>query len=1214
MNKLKQCLSLFLSIAILLTVAFSTTVYAVNNFEISLTESVGAPAEEVSLNIVLKGNPGFNALNIALSYNDEYFQLKNIENKVSSLYMSKGSSIVWDGAENHAEDGVLATVTFAIADNAPAGEYEIKLIFWGASNEDFEEVSANAISGKITVTCPHANTTNVPEDPADCDEGGYTAGVWCNDCETYIGGHEPISATGNHTDADGKWESDEVNHFRTCDCGHIFDTDTHSGGTASCKEKAKCSVCGTEYGQLNAANHAGGTTTVNASEPNHKTQQAGYTGDTKCLGCGEIIAYGQPIEPGAHTPADVWSNDETHHWKECNVVGCGVVIDGSKATHTSTGTNVATCQKQAVCDVCGVSYGTVASHNYTAEEKKQDALKTAGNCRDHAVYYYSCSVCGLVENDDSHTFLGDKVATSHIGGTTVVNASEANHKTQTNGYTGDTKCLGCNEIIAYGQAIPAGAHTPASNWTTDGTYHWKVCTVADCGIVTEGTKAAHTATGTNVATCKTQAICDVCETAHGSLNASNHAGGTTIVNAAESDHKTQTAGYTGDTKCLGCGEIINYGQPIEPGAHTPADIWSNDETHHWKECNVVGCGVVIDGSKATHTSTGANVATCQKQAVCDVCGVSYGSVAEHNYTAEDKKQTALKTEGNCRDNAVYYYSCSVCGLVENNDNHTFLGDKVATTHVGGTTTVNASVADHKTQTNGYTGDTKCLGCNEIIAYGQAIPAGAHNPAIAWTTDETHHWKECTVVGCGVVIDGSKAAHASTGANVATCQKQAVCDICGVSYGAVADHDFANTLSKDASGHWYACQTAGCTGKDGFAQHTPDHDGGATEDYAIKCTVCLYEIEAQLGHTHVFNKEVVDIRYEASKASCSAAATYYFSCKCGEKGTATFSYGEPNEHTEGISWKSDETHHWKECSIVGCGVVIDGSKAAHTSTGANVATCQKQAICDICDVSYGTVADHDFADTLSKDATGHWYACQTTGCTEKNGFVQHTPDHDGGATEEYPIKCTVCQYEIEAQLGHTHVFDKEVAEDQYLAGKANCTDPAKYYKSCKCGEKGTETFTSGEKLGHTEGTAWEKDATGHWHTCTVAGCGVMIDTSKAEHTPDREAATETDPIKCSVCGYEIAPVMTHTHMHSSEWKSDKDNHWNECVCGDKANTAAHKDENTDGKCDTCEYVVSVPDNDNPQTGDNSMISLWIILLCISGLGIVVTTVCRKKRMF
>ena len=404
----------------------------------------------------------------------------------------------------------------------------------------------------------------------------------------------------------------------------------------------------------------------------------------------------------------------------------------------------------------------------------------------------------------------------------------------------------------------------------------------------------------------------------------------------------------------------------------------------------------------------------------------------------------MKTEGNCRDFAVYYYSCSACGKVESNDSHTFNGDKVPGTHVGGTTLINQAEADHKTQTDGYTGDTKCLGCGEIIEYGHSIPSNAHTPADNWSTDEQYHWKECAVVGCGVVIDGSKAEHTSTGANVATCQKAAVCDVCNVSYGTVADHDW-------------------------------------------------------------------------------------------------------------------NTSAWE------------------------------------------------------KDETGHWHKCNTAGCTEKSDFDAHTPDHQGGATEEYAIKCTICQFEIEAQLGHTHVFDQEVVADQYLASKANCTDPAKYYKSCKCGEKGTEPFTSGEALGHTEGTEWEKDATGHWHICTVAGCGVVIDSSKAAHTPDREAATETDPIKCSVCGFEIAPALGHTHAHGTDWKSDKDNHWNECACGDKANTAAHTDADSDGKCDVCAYNVGLPTNpDSPQTGDNGMMYIWIILLCISGLGVIATTVRGKKR--
>lgn len=57
-------------------------------------------------------------------------------------------------------------------------------------------------------------------------------------------------------------------------------------------------------------------------------------------------------------------------------------------------------------------------------------------------------------------------------------------------------------------------------------------------------------------------------------------------------------------------------------------------------------------------------ATCTAQAVCTVCSQPYGDLAAHSYTAADKKAEALKSEGNCNDYAVYYYSCSACGKVE----------------------------------------------------------------------------------------------------------------------------------------------------------------------------------------------------------------------------------------------------------------------------------------------------------------------------------------------------------------------------------------------------------------------------------------------------------------------------------------------------------------------------------------------------------------------
>ncbi|MCR5376089.1 MAG: hypothetical protein K6E71_05005, partial [Lachnospiraceae bacterium] len=64
----------------------------------------------------------------------------------------------------------------------------------------------------------------------------------------------------------------------------------------------------------------------------------------------------------------------------------------------------------------------------------------------------------------------------------------------------------------------------------------------------------------------------------------------------------------------------------------------------------------------------------------------------------------------------------------------------------------------------------------------------------------------------------------------------------------------------------------------------------------------------------------------------------------------------------------------------------------------------------------------------------------------------------------------------------HFFDKEVVDAKFLKSAATCTEAAVYYKSCACGEKGTETFSSGEPLGHT----W-KAATGDApKTCEICG--------------------------------------------------------------------------------------------------------------------------------
>ena len=86
-----------------------------------------------------------------------------------------------------------------------------------------------------------------------------------------------------------------------------------------------------------------------------------------------------------------------------------------------------------------------------------------------------------------------------------------------------------------------------------------------------------------------------------------------------------------------------------------------------------------------------------------------------------------------------------------------------------------------------------------------------------------------------------------------------CDLCGklfdmngnpiseIPYRALNnDHDF-NTSEwgyKGADGHAHTC-SRNAEHHDAVQAHTPDHEGGATYDYAVKCSVCNYVIEPQL---------------------------------------------------------------------------------------------------------------------------------------------------------------------------------------------------------------------------------------------------------------------------------------------------------------------------------------------------------------------------------
>ena len=112
--------------------------------------------------------------------------------------------------------------------------------------------------------------------------------------------------------------------------------------------------------------------------------------------------------------------------------------------------------------------------------------------------------------------------------------------------------------------------------------------------------------------------------------------------------------------------------------------------------------------------------------------------------------------------------------------------------------------------------------------------------------------------------------------------------------------------------------------------------------------------------------------------------------------------------------------------------------------------------------------------------------------------------------------------------HTHSFTAEVVSDKYLASRATCTEKAKYYYSCECGEKGTTTFTCGEVAAaeHPYDGSWSMDETQHFHKSTCIH-GVEKDRANHEFGSDN---------KCTVCGYD-AERNYGTELNSSVFEKN-----------------------------------------------------------------------------
>ena len=260
----------------------------------------------------------------------------------------------------------------------------------------------------------------------------------------------------------------------------------------------------------------------------------------------------------------------------------------------------------------------------------------------------------------------------------------------------------------------------------------------------------------------------------------------------------------------------------------------------------------------------------------------------------------------------------------------------------------------------------------------------------------------------------------------------------------------------------------------------------------------------IPHTHTYDQEIQKPETLKSAADCTNDAVYFKSCSCGEISTTeTFTAaGTQLGHAWASDWSKDTDNHWKECSR--CHEKKD--EAAHDYGSDN--------ICDTCGYDKTVPHTHNLTLVPAKAPT----------CMEKGNTAYYT--------------CDGCDKWFEDATGASEITDK--------------------------------TSVILAATGHSA-SDWKSDNTDHWKECTVVGCGVIIEGSKAAHTAgewiiDTPATATTSGSKhkeCTVCGYTMATETIsatgggeHTHSYGSEWKNDADNHWHECSCGDKKDTAAH----------------------------------------------------------
>ena len=387
--------------------------------------------------------------------------------------------------------------------------------------------------------------------------------------------------------------------------------------------------------------------------------EAGLTAGTKCDDC-EAILVEQTVVPatGDHDYATETDRQEptcTVDGYVVTVCACGAeletvlpatghgdteivdAVDATCGTDGYTGDTYCLDCEEKIAD--GEVILATGEHVYATETDRQEATCTVDG--------YVITVCGC--GAELETILP---ATGH-GETEISGAADAT--CGTDGYTGDTYCLNCEEKIAEGEVILAtGEHvyvTETERQEATCAADGYIITVCGCGAELETILPATGHTWID-ATCIAPKTCEVCGETEGEPVSFAHKYGEWEVVI----EPTVEAGLM-QRVCALCGGIE---EAIIPPAHvcefTKLTIAATCTEYGFDLYVCEGCSLSYADNYIAALGHAFSEATCTEAATCERCGETEGELAAHNITSSSEGFEASCLE----EGIVEYYYCGDC--------------------------------------------------------------------------------------------------------------------------------------------------------------------------------------------------------------------------------------------------------------------------------------------------------------------------------------------------------------------------------------------------------------------------------------------------------------------------------------------------------------------------------------------------------------------------